>query len=79
METRTALVTGAAQGLGQEFAVALAGRGYRVAGFDLVPQTQTAGKVLDYLELVGRWCTAPRRRPTWSRRSSTSSTRAVAS
>jgi NAD(P)-dependent dehydrogenase (short-subunit alcohol dehydrogenase family) len=53
METRTALVTGAAQGLGQEFAVALAGRGYRVAGLDLVPQTETAGKVLDYLELVG--------------------------
>ncbi|MBE8474610.1 SDR family NAD(P)-dependent oxidoreductase [Streptomyces justiciae] len=53
METRTALVTGAAQGLGQEFAMALAGRGYRVAGLDLVPQPQTAGKVLDYLELVG--------------------------
>ncbi|MFG2937712.1 SDR family NAD(P)-dependent oxidoreductase [Streptomyces sp. NPDC048282] len=52
METRTALVTGAAQGLGQEFAVALAGRGYRVAGLDLAPQTGTAGKVLDYLELV---------------------------
>jgi len=53
METRTALVTGAAQGLGQEFAVALAGRGYRVAGLDLVPQTETAGRVLDYVELVG--------------------------
>ncbi|MFJ4782412.1 SDR family NAD(P)-dependent oxidoreductase [Streptomyces sp. NPDC088794] len=52
METRTALVTGAAQGLGQEFAVALAGRGYRVAGLDLVPQQETAGKVLDYVELV---------------------------
>ncbi|WP_405867169.1 SDR family NAD(P)-dependent oxidoreductase [Streptomyces sp. NBC_00005] len=52
METRTALVTGAAQGLGQEFAVALAGRGYRVAGLDLVPQTETAGKVLDYVEVV---------------------------
>lgn len=52
METRTALVTGAAQGLGQEFAVALAARGYRVAGLDLVPQPETAGKVLDYVELV---------------------------
>ncbi|MCI3270843.1 SDR family NAD(P)-dependent oxidoreductase [Streptomyces cylindrosporus] len=53
METRTALVTGAAQGLGQEFVVALAGRGYRVAGLDLFPQPETAGRVLDYLELVG--------------------------
>ncbi|MEU6372973.1 SDR family oxidoreductase [Streptomyces sp. NPDC046909] len=52
METRTALVTGAAQGLGQEFAIALAGRGYRVAGLDLVAQPRTAGKILDYLELV---------------------------
>ncbi len=52
METRTVLVTGAAQGLGQEFAVALAGRGYRVAGLDLVPQPETAGRILDYVELV---------------------------
>ncbi|MEU9956537.1 SDR family NAD(P)-dependent oxidoreductase [Streptomyces sp. NPDC050982] len=52
METRTALVTGAAQGLGQEFAVALAGRGYRVAGLDLVPQPRTAERVLDYVELI---------------------------
>ncbi|MGW0823428.1 SDR family NAD(P)-dependent oxidoreductase [Streptomyces sp. NPDC002845] len=52
METRTALVTGAAQGLGQEFAVALAGRGYRVAGMDLVPQPETAKKVLDYVEVI---------------------------
>ncbi len=52
METRTALVTGAAQGLGQQFAVALAGRGYRVAGLDLVPQPETAGRILDYVELV---------------------------
>ncbi|WP_328420940.1 SDR family NAD(P)-dependent oxidoreductase [Streptomyces sp. NBC_00443] len=52
METRTALVTGAAQGLGREFAVALAGRGYRVAGLDLVPQPETAGKILDYVELT---------------------------
>jgi NAD(P)-dependent dehydrogenase (short-subunit alcohol dehydrogenase family) len=53
METRTALVTGAAQGLGHEFAVALAGRGYRVAGLDLVPQPETADRILDYVELVG--------------------------
>jgi len=53
METRTALVTGAAQGLGQEFAVALAGRGYRVAGLDLVAQPETAERVLDYVELTG--------------------------
>ncbi|MFI6406784.1 SDR family NAD(P)-dependent oxidoreductase [Streptomyces sp. NPDC050548] len=52
METRTALVTGAAQGLGQEFAVALAGHGYRVAGLDLVPQPETAEKVRDYVELI---------------------------
>jgi len=53
METRTALVTGAAQGLGQEFAVALAGHGYRVAGIDLVPQPETSQRILDYVELVG--------------------------
>ena len=53
METRTALVTGAAQGLGQEFAVALAGRGYRVAGLDLEPQPVTSAKILDYVELIG--------------------------
>ncbi|MGW0705444.1 SDR family NAD(P)-dependent oxidoreductase [Streptomyces sp. NPDC002643] len=52
METRTALVTGAAQGLGQEFAVALAGRGYRVAGIDLAPQPETAAKILDYVEIT---------------------------
>ncbi|MFI9168828.1 SDR family NAD(P)-dependent oxidoreductase [Streptomyces lincolnensis] len=53
METRTALVTGAAQGLGQQFAIALAARGYRVAGLDLVPQPETAARILDYVELVG--------------------------
>lgn len=53
METRTALVTGAAQGLGQEFAVALAARGHRVAGLDLVAQPETAERVLDYVELIG--------------------------
>ncbi|EGX57616.1 dehydrogenase [Streptomyces zinciresistens K42] len=45
-------MTGAAQGLGQAFAVALARRGYRVAGLDLGPQPQTAAKVLDYVELT---------------------------
>lgn len=53
METRTALVTGAAQGLGQEFAVALAGHGHRVAGLDLVEQPETAEKVPGYVELIG--------------------------
>ncbi|MFG2374960.1 SDR family NAD(P)-dependent oxidoreductase [Streptomyces sp. NPDC048504] len=53
METRTALVTGAAQGLGREFAVALAGHGCRVAGLDLVAQPETAEKVPDYVELIG--------------------------
>ncbi|MYW62808.1 SDR family NAD(P)-dependent oxidoreductase [Streptomyces sp. SID8379] len=53
METRTALVTGAAQGPGQEFAVALARRGYRVAGLDPLPQPATAARILDYVELVG--------------------------
>ncbi|MFF0014032.1 SDR family NAD(P)-dependent oxidoreductase [Streptomyces sp. NPDC005374] len=53
MQTRTALVTGAAQGLGQEFAVALAGHGYRVAGLDLEPQPRTAEQIPDYVELVG--------------------------
>lgn len=52
METRTALVTGAAQGLGQEFAVALAGHGFRIAGIDLVPQRHTAEQILDYVELI---------------------------
>ncbi|MET8975517.1 SDR family oxidoreductase [Streptomyces sp. NPDC004539] len=53
METRTALVTGAAQGLGREFAVALGGHGYRVAGLDLLPQPETAARVPEYLELTG--------------------------
>ncbi|GGX96138.1 SDR family NAD(P)-dependent oxidoreductase [Streptomyces minutiscleroticus] len=52
METPTVLVTGAARGLGQELAVALGRHGYRVAGLDAVPQPETAGRVLDYLELV---------------------------
>jgi 3-oxoacyl-[acyl-carrier protein] reductase len=39
---RVALVTGAAQGLGREFSVALAARGYRVAGLDIADLSQTA-------------------------------------
>ncbi|WP_344900814.1 SDR family oxidoreductase [Actinomadura meridiana] len=43
---RVALVTGAADGLGREFATALARRGYRVAGLDLADMSGTA-------ELIG--------------------------
>jgi 3-oxoacyl-[acyl-carrier protein] reductase len=42
---RVALVTGAAAGLGQEFAVALAARGHRVAGLDLADLSATAERV----------------------------------
>ncbi|MFI0356796.1 SDR family NAD(P)-dependent oxidoreductase [Actinomadura sp. 9N407] len=42
---RVALVTGAAGGLGQEFAVALAARGHRVAGLDLADMSETAERV----------------------------------
>jgi NAD(P)-dependent dehydrogenase (short-subunit alcohol dehydrogenase family) len=38
---RIAVVTGAARGLGQEFAAALAGAGYRVAGIDVADLTDT--------------------------------------
>lgn len=43
----TAVVTGAARGLGREFAVALAGDalGARVAGFDLADQSETAALI----------------------------------
>jgi NAD(P)-dependent dehydrogenase (short-subunit alcohol dehydrogenase family) len=43
--TRVAVVTGAARGLGQEFAVGLAARGYPVAGFDITDQSATAQRV----------------------------------
>lgn len=42
---RIAVVTGAARGLGQEFAVALAARGYPVAGWDIADQSETAERV----------------------------------
>jgi len=46
---RVALVTGAAQGLGREFAVALASRGYRVAGLDVADQSATAAEAPGFL------------------------------
>ncbi|WP_163509460.1 SDR family NAD(P)-dependent oxidoreductase [Fodinicola acaciae] len=42
---RIAVVTGAARGLGQEFAVALAARGYPVAGWDIADQAETAERI----------------------------------
>lgn len=42
---RVALVTGAARGLGQEFAVALAGCGHLVAGVDIDDQSGTADRI----------------------------------
>jgi 3-oxoacyl-[acyl-carrier protein] reductase len=44
--SRVAVVTGAAHGLGQEFAVALAGLGHRVSGWDVENQAETATRVL---------------------------------
>lgn len=40
-----ALVTGSARGLGQEFAVALAGAGHAVVGLDIADLTRTRGRV----------------------------------
>jgi NAD(P)-dependent dehydrogenase (short-subunit alcohol dehydrogenase family) len=42
---RVALVTGAANGLGQEFSLALAARGYRVAGQDVADLSETGRRV----------------------------------
>ncbi|MFG1925842.1 SDR family NAD(P)-dependent oxidoreductase [Cryptosporangium sp. NPDC048952] len=42
---RVAIVTGAARGLGQEFAVALAGRGCVIAGFDVADQSATQARI----------------------------------
>ena len=44
-EGRVALVTGAAQGLGQAIAIALADRGARVIATDLAPPIETAEKI----------------------------------
>jgi len=44
--SRVAVVTGAARGLGQEFAVALAGLGHHVSGWDVENQSETAARVL---------------------------------
>jgi NAD(P)-dependent dehydrogenase (short-subunit alcohol dehydrogenase family) len=42
---RIALVTGAARGLGQEFAVALAGAGHAVAGLDIADMSPTRERI----------------------------------
>ena len=44
-EARVALVTGAAQGIGQAIALALAERGARVIATDLTPPDETAQKI----------------------------------
>jgi 3-oxoacyl-[acyl-carrier protein] reductase len=45
--SRVAIVTGAAQGLGREFAVALAALGHQVSGWDIADQSETAARVAD--------------------------------
>jgi NAD(P)-dependent dehydrogenase (short-subunit alcohol dehydrogenase family) len=55
---RVALVTGAAQGLGRVFSVALTARGYRVAGLDVADQGATAAEAPGFLP-VGADVTDP--------------------
>jgi NAD(P)-dependent dehydrogenase (short-subunit alcohol dehydrogenase family) len=45
MPPRVAVITGTAQGLGREFAVALATLGHRVSGWDVADQSGTAERV----------------------------------
>jgi len=47
LDGRTALVTGAARGLGKEFAVALAGAGAAVAGVDIADMADTEAAIAD--------------------------------
>ncbi|GAA3399195.1 SDR family NAD(P)-dependent oxidoreductase [Cryptosporangium minutisporangium] len=56
MPPRVAIVTGAARGLGQEFAVALAGGGHAVAGFDIADQSATRARIE---EAGGRFLAVP--------------------
>ncbi|TDD30568.1 SDR family oxidoreductase [Actinomadura sp. KC06] len=56
---RVALVTGAAGGLGREFAIALAGRGHRVAGLDLADMSGTADLIGDAFHPVRADVTDP--------------------
>lgn len=56
MNDHVAIVTGAAKGLGQEFTVAMARKGYRVAGWDIADLAETrrrvAGASGDLLEVT---------------------------
>ncbi|RKS74228.1 3-oxoacyl-[acyl-carrier protein] reductase [Actinomadura pelletieri DSM 43383] len=56
---RVALVTGAAGGLGREFAAALARRGHRVAGLDLADMSETAELIGDAFHPVRADVTDP--------------------
>jgi len=51
---RTALVTGAARGIGKAIALELARRGFDVAVNDIVPSDQTAAVLADFAGLGGR-------------------------
>ncbi|MEU4826717.1 MULTISPECIES: SDR family NAD(P)-dependent oxidoreductase [Actinomadura] len=56
---RVVLVTGAAGGLGREFAIALAARGHRVAGLDLADLSGTADAIGDRFHPVRADVTDP--------------------